>query len=77
MENNQTVAELQDRVTKLESALAHHQYEYDALNHVVIEQSERIEQLTRRLDRLEADLRDVREHIPDERDPVDEKPPHY
>ena len=51
--------------------------EYDALNQVVIEQSERIEQLTRRLDRLEADLRDVREHIPDERDPVDEKPPHY
>ena len=68
---------LQERVFALETALAHHQREYDQLNEVVIEQAESLELLHRRLQKLEATLEDVRERLPDERDPMDERPPHY
>ena len=68
---------LRERIVALESALAHHQREYDELNEVVIEQARSIELLSRRLQKLEAALEDVRQHLPDERDAEEERPPHY
>lgn len=65
------------RITDLEAALAHHQREYDLLNQVVIEQAAKIERLERRITSLESNLEVVESRLPDDRDPLAEKPPHY
>jgi SlyX protein len=76
-DDSDLVGRLESRLTSLESTLAHHQREYEVLNQVVIDQSGEIEKLQRRLGRLEAMLHDVRQHLPNQRDLEDEKPPHY
>lgn len=68
---------LLERVTSLESALAHHQREYDLLNSVVVEQADVVAKLQRKLASLEASLKSVESRIPEDRDLADEKPPHY
>ena len=66
-----------ERITDLESALAHHQRECEQLNQVVIEQANRIDELHRRVARLEQTLDQVQQQIPENRELADEKPPHY
>lgn len=66
-----------DRINELESAIAHQQREYDLLNQVVIEHTELIDELRRKLATLESSVKSVEERLPDETDPTDEKPPHY
>lgn len=69
---------LQARLLQVESALAHHQYEYDALNQVVIQQAAQIERLQRQLSNFESSLKSVEQLMPGEKsDLADEKPPHY
>lgn len=72
-----TIAQLNDRITELESSLAHHQREYDLLNQVVIEHAEVVSKLDRKLKELETTLKSVEVRIPEERDLAEEKPPHY
>ena len=65
-------------MTELESALSHHQRDYEQLNQVVVEQASVIEQLQRRIVHLETLLKNVISQLPSEqRGPEDEKPPHY
>ena len=62
----------------MEAAIAHHQRDYDQLNQVVIEQAKQIIQLQRRVERLELHCKQLDERLPDEdRDLLDDKPPHY
>lgn len=77
MDGMSDLQRLEARTESLESALAHHQREYDLLNQVVIEQAQLVEKLTRRLTQLESTIQTVREQLPDDRDPAEEKPPHY
>ena len=65
------------RVTDLESALAHQQREYEQLNQVVIEQANTIQELGRQLALLKTSMQQVQDNSLEERDLVDEKPPHY
>lgn len=67
----------QERITNLESALAHHQREFELLNQVVVAQAAAIEKLERKLHSIESNMQTVESRLSDERDPMDEKPPHY
>lgn len=70
--------DLEARIDRLETALAHHQRDYDALNDVVTKQAND-------LDRLRATLRRMTERIDTlqtaaettPRTLEDDKPPHY
>ena len=66
-----------ERINKLESAIAHHQREYELLNQVVIEQGELLDKLRRKLTTLESSLKSVEDRLPDDRNLADERPPHY
>ena len=70
-------AALENRINDLESTLAHQQREYELLNQVVVEQAQTVERLERRLTSLESSLESVQTRLPDDRDPLSEKPPHY
>lgn len=70
-------SDIGDRVMGLESAIAHQQREYELLNQVVVEQADLIVKLERRLKELEASLKSVEGRLPEDRDLVEEKPPHY
>jgi uncharacterized coiled-coil protein SlyX len=66
------------RITKLETAVAHQQRDYDSLNAVVTKQADELEKLRRHLSRLLSrldSLESSRESSPAA--PEDEKPPHY
>lgn len=66
------------RLTALESALAHHQRDYEQLNQVVVEQASVIDKLQRHIVHLETVLKNVMAQLPSEqRGPEEEKPPHY
>lgn len=66
------------QIANLETAVAHQQHAYDGLNQVVVEQAKAIELLRRKLAKLESTIGELRSQLPgEERDLVDEKPPHY
>jgi len=66
------------RIANLETAVAHQQHAHDGLNQVVVEQAKTIELLQRKVAKLESLLGELRSQLPgEERDMVDEKPPHY
>ena len=66
------------QIANLETAVAHQQHAYDGLNQVVVEQAKAIELLQRKLAKLESTIGELRSQLPgEERDLVDEKPPHY
>jgi len=78
MERESKIAtDLEKRINDLESTVAHQQREYGVLNQVVIEQAQTMEKLARRLTALESNLESVQSQVADDRDPLDEKPPHY
>ena len=64
------------RLTELESTLMHLQNDYDSLNAVVRENTGRIEQMAKAIERLTARLESVSESE-QERNAEDEVPPHY
>lgn len=70
--------DLEARVQRLETALAHHQRDYDALNDVVTKQASELDRLRatlrRMTERIEA-LQAAAETAP--RTLEDDKPPHY
>lgn len=75
---NDRSQDVSTRIANLETAVAHQQHAYDGLNQVVVEQAKTIESLQRKIAKLESMLGDLRSQLPGEqRDLVDEKPPHY
>ena len=69
---------MEERMTTLESSLAHHQHEYETLNQVVIEQAAQIDKLHLQLAKFESIIRNLAQQMPEEpRDLSAERPPHY
>lgn len=68
-----------DRLTELESHLAHLQRFTEQLNEVVTEQAGQLVILRRTVTRLESQIKDLRERpqASEGADLFDEKPPHY
>ena len=64
------------RLTDLESSLMHLQNYFEALNEVVLDHANRIEQMAKAMQRMADRLQAVSETEP-ERDAEDEIPPHY
>lgn len=68
----------QDRLTQLEIQLAHVQRLYEQLNEVVTSEAMRADKLQRKVDTLSSQLKEVKQKSSEpDRDPLDEKPPHY
>jgi uncharacterized coiled-coil protein SlyX len=64
------------RLTNLESSLMHLQNDFDALNEVVLDQSRRLDQLTKMIERLTERFEQAAASESPRR-AEDEKPPHY
>lgn len=65
-----------ERLIRVESALAHMQYDFEKLHGVALELQRELRQLTLRLQRLEQRL-EVLGEAPETRSPDEERPPHY
>jgi SlyX protein len=64
-----------ERILEAEMALAHLQHDYDSLNEVVLQQQKTIEQLSRKIQKLESKVDASSD--PEVRDAESERPPHY
>jgi SlyX protein len=64
------------KLIDLESLFAHLQHEFEQLNSVVIEQNQRIDKLESAQQKLEQQVQTLEED-PQNRNPEDERPPHY
>ncbi|QDS91954.1 hypothetical protein FF011L_06900 [Roseimaritima multifibrata] len=71
------MSDLDLRITELEMQLAHQQRISEQLNEVLTTQSMEVIKLTRVVQRLENQFRELRETPRGETDMLDEKPPHY
>ena len=69
--------QLSSRQTDLEVLVTHLQRTVQVLDEVIREQQGTIEVLRARIERLDADLGQLRDVTSIERKPEDEKPPHY
>lgn len=65
-----------DRLLRLETAVAHLQYDFERLNQVALDLQSEVRQWTLRLSRLEQQLERI-EQPPESGSVVDERPPHY
>jgi uncharacterized coiled-coil protein SlyX len=72
-----TLAELAERVTQLEVLFMHLQQTTQDLNQVLLAQSRQTDRLASQLTQLTADYRSLSPGPPQERNPLDERPPHY
>ena len=72
--NDESRSESQ-RIVDAEIALTHLQHDYEALNEVVLQQQKTIEQLERKIQRLETKVEASSD--PEVRDAESERPPHY
>ncbi|MBD3676232.1 MAG: SlyX family protein [Planctomycetaceae bacterium] len=68
--------EINDKLVHLESIIAHLQYEIEQLNGVVIAQNQRIDQLSSAQEKFEHQLETLSDEM-EQRNPEDERPPHY
>ncbi|MEL6107279.1 MAG: SlyX family protein [Planctomycetota bacterium] len=66
-----------ERITELETQLAHLQRQYDVLNQVLIDQAGDLAALRKRLSSQERMLEELKRGAEPMGDPLDEKPPHY
>lgn len=69
--------DLTARVTELEVQLAHLSRLHDQLNEVITEQALEADRQQRTIERLIAQVRELKQRPLPEDDPFDEKPPHY
>lgn len=65
-----------ERITNLETAIMHLQNDFEVLNEVVLENGRRLDDLQSLLQRL-TDKFESQPADETERDPEEEKPPHY
>ena len=68
--------EIQERLVRIESALAHMQHDIDDLNQSLTGHFRRLQGFEERFIRIEHELETLGEE-PESRNPEDEKPPHY
>lgn len=66
----------EDRLERIESALAHLQHDVDSLNASLLNQYRRLQEFEARFVRLESELQ-VESDSADRRDAASERPPHY
>lgn len=76
MSNETDMSALMDRLIRIETSLAHLQHDVDALNSSLTSQFRRLTEMDARFNRIEHDLLHLQEP-PTQRDPQDERPPHY
>lgn len=65
------------RMTELEIQLAHLQRQFDQLNEVVTDQAGKLDRLSRIIGKMSDSVEELKQKGTEERDPLDEKPPHY
>ncbi len=65
----------EERLVALELLVTHLESDLGALNSAIIDQQKQIDALQRVISRLESRLSQLGDH--DQRDPGDERPPHY
>ncbi|GAB5439900.1 MAG: hypothetical protein Fues2KO_02490 [Fuerstiella sp.] len=68
--------QLQDRLTRIEAAIAHLQHDVDELNQSLTRHYQRLQSFDARFQRIEHEIETMAEG-PEERDLDSEKPPHY
>ena len=68
--------ELADRVEKLESELAYIQHDFEAQNETILLHTKEIKKLENSISKLLSKVEQLKDGA-EERDPLDEKPPHY
>ena len=68
---------MEPRLIALEELFTHLQRTVRDLDEVVIGQHKRLDQLDRRVARIERDLESLSRSLAEERSPLDERPPHY
>ena len=66
----------EERLLKIESALAHLQHDVDQLNASLTEHFRRLQSFETRFTRIEHEIESLSDS-PEDRDPTAEKPPHY
>ncbi|MEY3173654.1 MAG: hypothetical protein RLZZ436_1568 [Planctomycetota bacterium] len=72
----QNSADHEQRLERMESAIAHLQHDLDALNQSLLAFLRRIQEFESRFTRLEQEFQSMTEG-PERRDPAAERPPHY
>lgn len=70
------MADLEKRATDLEMSVAHLQHDLETLEKAVLDNTEKLDRVLTALNRLTEKVSTVSEP-PEERNPEDEKPPHY
>jgi SlyX protein len=65
-----------DPLIDLESIVMHLQNDLEQMNNVILDQQREMESLNRKIQHLESRL-DKTADSPEERDPLEERPPHY
>jgi len=65
-----------DRLVRIESLLAHMQHDIEQLHQTLTLHFERFQEIDRRFERLERDM-ELRAQPEENRDPGDERPPHW
>lgn len=68
--------ELEPRLQRIESAIAHLQHDYDQLHQVALSLQQELRLVIAALERLQGRL-DTLEESPEVRSPREERPPHY
>lgn len=66
-----------ERITDLETQLAHLQRQYDVLNEVVTQQANQLDSVVKRIAKWESTVERIKNATDPIGDPLDEKPPHY
>ncbi len=64
------------RIDRLEMLLSEHEYTVETLNTIVTEQSHEIGLLSKQVDVLKDQIKELKTHLPQQQ-AGDEKPPHY
>ena len=75
-ENGESQHALEKRVVELELALTHLQRDFETLNETILLQNAKLEDLTRKLEQLDARV-DLAGQPDEQREPGEERPPHY
>lgn len=76
MSTAQNSKPLEQRLERMESAIAHLQHDLDAVNHSLLGFLRRIQEFESRFTRLEQEFQSISEGA-ERRDPAAERPPHY
>lgn len=71
------IESLQRRIVQLEELFSHHEHLVHQLNQAVVQVRKELAVVEAKCKEQEGRIRSLRESQESERDPLDEKPPHY